>query len=529
MLVCQAHRPTLSRLRRPYLVAYPLPMGLPNSFFTLFWALANPHHSGHKRARRVTEGIELFASVLFDPAEDPGLAESVATRLQRLDKATGDRFLFFVPLQPDGGWRPRLLERRPDVLQFEVGGEHVRPVRISSMETAGWALRLALGLNPVRAAPLIWFCRDPASREGYFVETSARQLRQQLLALSDLAEELPEAHVPEALVHERLSSLPRDPDAAWGTLSVTVGNNIAETLASVCAAALTGEAAAFRALPERLMAEMASRDHEAFFRRGESECSRATYSDERKPAEEEEEHRLLRRFAFAAICTLAQRRQPPETLPLAHTSWEKASRAFLRIGDAFAQVFRHQHLVDADHSIYAQTWAKAIEVELNASAAHLIRACAGVELPRFFELYDPTRGAAYLQSGVQTIDVNAPAMNFPRRLGAPWRGIALGTLRVLADKGRRGDLLVPPNQSHLPDETISAAFRRWIPDNADWDDLMRTWRQISDLRNLAAHPAPHTFTLAQADELRHRITTISALRAMQALQEAKTFFKPRVP
>jgi hypothetical protein len=129
-----------------------------------------------------------------------------------------------------------------------------------------------------------------------------------------------------------------------------------------------------------------------------------------------------------------------------------------------------------DYSPLMISLTKIIELEINLSVVHILRALKGVDLPTFFNAYQPNVAAVY-QSGNRTIDFNRPDY-YRKRLILPGMG---ESLRVT-----EGDVTIQVRDAIY--EIIRGQHDISKPIwNHEFTKLLGYWRKLYPMRNIVAH------------------------------------------
>jgi hypothetical protein len=170
-------------------------------------------------------------------------------------------------------------------------------------------------------------------------------------------------------------------------------------------------------------------------------------------------------FAHEFTPELPNEQTEPELL-LPIDGLEEESSVFLRTQHQIMKIYErlHDDGEPIDYSPLMISLTKIIELEINLSVVHILRALKGVDLPAFFNAYQPNVAAVY-QSGNRTIDFNRPDY-YRKRLILPGMG---ESLRVT-----EGYVTIHHD--------ISKSI--W---NHEFAKLLDYWRKLYPMRNIVAH------------------------------------------
>ena len=118
---------------------------------------------------------------------------------------------------------------------------------------------------------------------------------------------------------------------------------------------------------------------------------------------------------------------------------------------------------DVEFSCVVTTLAKAFETEINLSIVHWIRERLGIELPKYFNVYQKDKSALVIPN-----IPNPREINFNMNSNQKWRPPGIG-------------------ESHLAFRKYGSASGPMELTNLKWDVLDQAWNTIKYLRNRAAH------------------------------------------
>lgn len=481
-------------------------MGAPLNFFNLLAEVAV--HGGSPQLRRSLSAFSLFAVVVLDPTRDRELARVLQHQFRSLDRLTGQRLLFFAPVPPDQLWLDD-----PDV--------RVRPYAVAqriwaevpaSSDPAGLMsrARTLLGL-PEIDKPFLFVTRELSSKAGYYLETGSAVVEAQLVRLGSTASHSAEVATEDDL-QRALGQLASYTNVAAGT--VRLGGSVAEALAPLgIEPAVQPTTSQYRRRPGPLT-DREERDHHKLG---------ALLA---KPVQDavgpigiwEQLFSLLGRRPANSDAPLRRGAALDQLSPTPHrSSGEVASWPSLLDPLAIRHLCRGDRLFDvanmpgesllADNlSPAASTWCKAIELELNASAGHIVRRSLGVVLPEHFNYRQPgLRGVTVDLDDQRRIPFNLGERSLPGSTRKLWRAPAFGEMRLACEK------VAERAPGILGFDAGSPVGR----------DFFALWTRINGIRNSVVHPGAPQMDASGARELRVLIHDFVASPAMASLAAAK--------
>ncbi len=163
--------------------------GLKNSFYPLLYNLASPTRGYFQQAVTAISPFSLFAFVICSPDKDDGVREILKKHFCYLDVATADRLLFYAPIDEPEEWRQQRQSERvaKSVLAFhDLIRDSCQSPDPGGTEHA-LATTLGIGLDEL---PAIILTTDPRSREYGALRTAKELVREQLIGLGNLAQDI---------------------------------------------------------------------------------------------------------------------------------------------------------------------------------------------------------------------------------------------------------------------------------------------------------------------------------------------------
>jgi len=493
--------------------------------YTLFRALSKPirieghpvnHDLGQLDWERnylldILREFNLFAFILHDPESHPEFDAYINSAFDRLDRSTGEKFLFFTLVNPGINWIRRRQHHRfySEIRNFENRAIrlNIKPLFTSDPSTTAYALACALGI-PADELPVILITEDLESRRYICAGTSVHKVSDQLNQLGKLARF---SHRGFRNLTESVSNSPGFVDVRdyHQTLDIPyLDSSLADTLSNVLSfvsySADTNErdrtATGLQVsnVLNRLQEMMNARRME--IEDTESEISKvesigihmgnlmSLLSDENYQGDR-------------TILEIEKRYLEHDSLKMLITALKV--RDFLSDNNVRLNDLRLTHI---DFSPAAICFAKFFEREVNLSFVHWIRKYLGVHLPRYFDRYEPNLNATYLPDNMGYQDPNP--VNFNHGNYNNWRPPSLGQSRICVDSISRKEVF--ETNFHYARMSVVKEF-------------VRQWRELKDIRNSAAHPR----ILSQAD-LERMVSILSEMNHSQvfkSMYEMKSKFR----
>jgi hypothetical protein len=370
--------------------------------------------------------FSLFAFVICPPDEAEGVRGVMEKHFSYLDVATADRLLFYAPVDEPPRWRQQRTGREASHALLKFHDFINYSCRSKDPPSTQHALAVTLGIE-LSDLPVLVLTTDPRRNEFVVLRTCADHVRRQLLALGELAQDIPPLQDRAGAAAYRLDAADlrrRGLDLCEGVYSPEMVESLADALHQVLSVALTREGdwghrhyAASSA--HALLAGLGDRIQRA---RGAVRVAGGPGEPALAEGEEDQTLRLLERLA-CYLPLLAER--GPAATPDVPAGWDAQSKRWVRLGDQVEGVLGglphpsldpdhhvgQARLVErgadgqqppgppADFSPAAVCWAKAFEAELQHSLGHWVRGLLGVELPRFFGKVQDGVSAVFASSG----------------------------------------------------------------------------------------------------------------------------------
>jgi hypothetical protein len=456
-------------------------MGMPSiaySFYPLLYNLASPSRQHYRQAVTAIGPFSLFAFVLCSPDNDDGFHEVLARHFRYLDVATADRLLFYAPIDEPPEWREQRERCHIGKSLFDFYSAIRYCCRSHDPQGTEHALATTLGID-LKELPAVVLTTDPRSSEYVLLRTSKTHLREQLLGLGDLAQDIPPIRdrgdnatgynlTLQALRRRRL-------DLCGGVASPELMESLADALHQVLSVALVHETDPGHAYyawesSRRVVEHLRTQIQKA------RETLRIVGS---VPEHTEDSPVLVRMFqlqerlaTYLALATADQGKGYPRfDTP---DGWDAESIRWLLLGDRVGHVLARRADPDGqqpgatDYSPSAVCWCKAFEAELNYSLAHWVREILGVRLPPYYgKVQDGIRAVFSSSDGTLTVDFNRR-----RRAGEDsWKPPGLGLLH--------GPVFHYLKRQHS------------VPlDQAKQRLLGQRWETVRQIRNDVCHPCP---------------------------------------
>jgi hypothetical protein len=484
-------------------------MGLPRSFLPLLYNLRK-EETYSVEAEFAVAPFSLFAFVVDSPDPIKRVNEKIGQEFTYLHDATGEDLLFFAPIDEPEGWRERmkesagssvldLYEKIPDRLH---SGNPERAQRIFAQ---------SLGIR-TDDLPALVVTPDLRDHRYYVLRTSKSAISGQLIGLGNLARGIGRREKTPSL--EEFSR--PDIDACSGLYSGTLLQNLAgllhESISLVVSAKKESSCMTPGESVEAVLARnnLVARCRELVLQLNEIRPVRAIGSmeDEGTPIAFqtlETLARLLSGLGHGDQETFADYPFPSEL------DWELESQEWWAMGNkvydflnrpnSFLQKKGLSEGMEAlDKAPALVCWSKALENELNLSAGQWIRTQLGVDLPEFFNRYQPEKEAIFKPSDSYFLDFNRRLHDSDAHDG--WRMLELGPLT-----GAVNWFVKQSGNSRMPlsDDAIGA--------------FGKNFEQIRTIRNRACHPS--RLSAGDADDFQGALRELRSSGALGELSSIK--------
>jgi hypothetical protein len=452
--------------------------GIAYSFYPLLYNLAAPCRPHHQKAVKAIEPFSMFAFVICSPDKNDGVRDVLARHFSFLDVATADRLLFYAPIDEPPEWRGQRESCQVARSLFDFHDFVSYSCRSHDPRGTEHALAVTLGID-LQELPAIVLTTDPRSSDYLVLRTSREHVRQQLVGLGDLAQDITpirDRH-GDATGHRLTLEALRDKrlDACGGLTSPELLDNLADALHQVLSMALVkaedpGHAYYAQSTSFEVLHKLRQQIDQA------RRALRAV-GDARNDAEDSHGSSKVFQLCERLATYIAMAKSD-----LVHGSsgsdrpggWDADSLRWLLLGDRVKRVLdgsgqEHRRGGDAvDYSPAAVCWCKAFEAELGYSLAHWVREILGVQLPPYY---------GKVQEGVQAVFSSSDgrfSVDFNRRRRSgddAWKPPELGVLQ--------GPVF--HYFKHQESAPVEQAKRRL---------LQEKWETIRQVRNEVCHPYP---------------------------------------
>lgn len=493
-------------------------MGMPTSTFAVFDAMAQRSDDPIVQAvRRDLDPFVLFCFVLHDPVRHVEFDETLNSRFDSLDRLTGGDLLFFALVDPPEDWRA-IASRRSyygtlSRIERPLGRSH------GDLERAGratYALARKLSI-PEAELPCLLVTNDLRGNDFVRFRTCPQYLEKQLDDLGGYASRHTELRVESRYDRYRTVRLsdvmPAERFDLCGGHQVTVlAQNLAAAIADVLSflqSDLRGMDGHFAAQRQRGLIDHFSRLIE-------------TVRDDEGGGPEEQVARV-EEVALDALFLLALLHPDPTLsrdikLPLEVLEPDVArvlETAFI-VDDIIGN---YGHLIEPyggypHHGGFPRAWdrramdytvtvmglAKAFEMETNLSLVQWARKLTGIDLPEYFNKYQPRVQARVALDHGRPVDMN-------RQNRGEWLPPGLGGARLACEALSRTSL--PPE---------------W--EEEGWAKLLSTWDTIRIHRNHAAHRG--IVEAADASAVKAAFGQLAEIQAFEHMYNLKTIYRGAV-
>ena len=391
-------------------------MGLPHSLLPLLHNLRkDERYSGE--AKSAVEPFSLFCFIIDSPDKDKRLSDYVGREFIHLHNLTGEDLLFLIPIDEPSGWR-RLMKESAGSSVLSLYRKIPDSIQSSNPERAQRIFAQTLGVRK-QDLPALILSSDLCEKEYFVLRTSRETISAQLSVLGALARSI--SNDEKKLCIEELSK--PEIDSCSGLYSNGLFQNMAGLLYESIALGISSKDGnscqyAQEAIEvDTACSSLKDRCRELVNQITEIQPVRAVGSEE-----------LVNPHIFQSLETLARLlaeldqedgeaqgkspvvHQPNPQWDLESTEWWTMGNKVYQFLDQSTRSCRNLgipeeiKLVDKAPSIVC--WSKALENELNLSAGQWIRKRLGVEIPKYFNRFQPDKEAIFQPSEKYSLDFN---------------------------------------------------------------------------------------------------------------------------
>ena len=444
-------------------------MGMPMSSYAALLNLEKVGTSTGSRARDFLDKFNLFVFVIHDPVMHPDFDAYLNSNFKLLHESTDNKLLFCALIKPSGQFPQNW---------FNDWSNQQNPFDLSNAITprdasiTAFALANALSI-PAENLPCIAVARGFQFDEFYWVNSSADKISSQLNELGRIAL----SAGPDALEHPTIekfnkvkleSSLAKTISGVLDFVYATMGNNARFRMQAVKRTKETLAKIKFKIHDLKSQVTELAFDHidalnvwmasllaHESIRPPDNICANMEFPNVQTEilyceAIAQNNYEQQEEYQDSGMMALQNR----EFL-------EQNSYFCLRTGDQCLKSLSQQD--DVEFSCVVTSLAKAFETEINLSIVHWIRERLGIELPKYFNIYQQDKSALVIPN-----IPNPREINFNMNSNQKWRPPGIG-------------------ESHLAFRKYGSASGPMELTNLKWDVLDQAWNTIKYLRNRAAH------------------------------------------
>lgn len=411
--------------------------------------------------------FNLFAFVIYDYG-DKGMVDYMSKNFQRLSSGTGDKFLFFTLTNPE--CEERFFDGAKEPLRWDDVENVFRRDDANDIDDDLYLYALTqLFKVSYEELPVIIVTRDLKECEWYVIGTGKNNIAGDLVLLSGLSED--KDSLDNERFEEELDNLFTDAGRYWFRSKGCSVVDIVTCTESACA--LDSSPIPFA-----------------------NECTRSIFDDSRKSLDlncdvdtkdvlrvlplVSKHHRFPRRRPdmfgralpdwFQAGFGYEPRREPRGDVPFLNQLryLENNTKNFLQTYMKVSPMLRN---VNADNSVLAGLLYHIFESELNASVLQQMRQSLGIEMPLYYNKYDPYKGKVCVQTEYVEVNLNM------------YRGERGGGYKRFVSPGL-GNAYYAFDEMLCDYPDFMAVISDYLNDS---EDFASQWRTIFEIRNRECH------------------------------------------
>ncbi len=467
-------------------------MGMPMSSYLLLKTIADGMDNkllSYSDAIRAIKDFNLYAFILHDPEEDKEFHDTLRKNFDRLDYITGEKLLFFALVDPPGEWlehgRKREYYRR--LYRYETEELLSPHNQIFSKNPGVTALSIANMLKiPYESLPCIVIFSNFKIKEFVWLRTCSEHLEKQLMELGYIAARSSE----NKLAYTRINTYARESkDYSYddyysyyyqrhdfimdkikeSNLDLCGGNGI-QTLKDRIAKVLSDclSAVVFNASDDTDIQRIAEENRNNFIENLNNEILK--FKEGNRDGIDEESIIFFEELCIQLITSLFNNVSyeiKDGDLVIDKKYLERDSYLMLKTAHTVFNDLKGKNIngeSEYDFTASAICFSKVFEKEINLSQVHWIRKKLGIELPSYFNRYQPYKKAIYSKgTSSKKIDFNKKD-----RWSSRWLPPGMGESRICWEDILKTDVPIG-----------------WTKD--ELNDLNNRWWEIAKMRNKSAH------------------------------------------
>lgn len=492
-------------------------MGMPISSYLLLKTIADGNDNNllkYSEAIRAIKDFNLYVFILHDPEEHKEFHRALIQKFDRMDYITGSRLLFFALVDPPKEWlehgRNRPYYRH--INNFETQ-ELLSPYnQVFSKDPSVTTLSIANMLKiPYESLPCIVIFPNFKVKEFIWYKTCPEHLEEQLKELGYIAErstrnnyiyENDYSKKGRDYYHQGYMDVVDKIRQSNLNLCGDKGNQILEDrLAKILSDCLSAVVA--NTSTDTNTRRLAKENRNDFLANLSGEILRFKKSN--KDGMEEEDIKLLEDLCIKFITSIfndVSYEINDDDLVINKRYLERDSYIMLKTAHTVFNDLKREYLnrkSEYDFTASAICFSKVYEKEINLSQVHWIRKHLGIDLPRYYNSYQPQKEAKF-----RTSMWNRKEINFNRHYERNrWKPPGIGESRICWQ-----DLI----RINVPNG--------W--DEKELVDLNERWEKIVDIRNMSAHS--EVVDLKLVEELINHLKYIEERQYFRLLSEMKQSF-----
>lgn len=393
---------------------------------------------------RVLSQFKLFGIIVYDPNLHNDFHQLLQNGFERFDRHTGDKVLYFTTAQPPEGWHERNNYRSYHTVLENLNKPDNE--KDSTIDVYGFCNYLELDFNNL---PLILLSDNLNSRKFISIKTNAQLLAEQFELISEFCDRVRTPFNIETDLD--FKNLVRNLNDGQNNFYINRAASIAEAMVDL-----------FTLEDENLQEKVFKEFIEKMNRRINYFRSKLRENEENYFAYERIEQLAI--FFATSLAKICSRRYGNTNPIIALSDGYEHESYILQDTLNSIQEFLSTNNSNVDYSIGVIPLSKIFEIEVNLSFVQYVRESLDIEMPTYFNKFYPSSHDYNIRTSLK-----APYVNFNQKTKSnDFLPPAIGQTKFIVNYYYRNN--------RLP-----KVF------NANFQDFLRQWDIVHEIRNKAAH------------------------------------------
>lgn len=421
-------------------------MGYPLTSYRAFKELSDKNSKMHNRYKKLTERFTLFALIVHDPIKNLDFDRYINQNFERLDRITGDNFLFFTLVRPSDRWLERTSNRNHHQYLSETQFS-----QDMQLDVYGFCKYLNIDYSEL---PVI-ILGNSLTFNGFFsVKTNHRIFGEQMEEISQFCDEVCGFFnmFTDGRFHHLINRIKKIEQALFINRTKSIADGVIDLLS------IYNESRASSSLSQKIKQEIG--DIRSFQKTLSNEDG--NYEELLEVGNQRIEDLLL--FLATRFSSIAQNQDQFFTLD---NGYENESHILLKTFNSINYIINSNGTIDTSIGIIPLT--KIFEIETNLSFVQYIREILYIDMPTYFNKPYKSKERFYFSPNEKLVGNNPKPIDFNQQKNGKYVPPAIGQSRLAVET-----LFLEKN---LPDYF----------DHQNFNNFLRKWTRLAEIRNQAAH------------------------------------------